>query len=352
MSKKGKNEELNFLYMDDDNKIKKNNKRAENKSAPRKNKSSNNKPKDQLFNFEEEIVIGVTRKNKGNVKESNNKQVKNTKTKKDTPKKNIDKKTKQRIKNNRKTQKKRRSLNLVGQTFKWLVLISALIASIIFFMMSPLFNIVEIKVNNNEKISKETVISLSKIQLGENLYKYSKRSIEKNIKQNPYIENVNIKRKLPNILEINVEERKTTFLIEYGSSYIYINNQGYILEISQEKLELPIIVGITTEAEQLVAGSRLNVDDLERLEVVLKIIESANSNSLAQYISKINIEDKQNYALTLETENKVAYLGDGSNLSNKMLYLKVIIEKEKGKEGEIFLNGDINKDKVFFREKI
>ena len=55
----------------------------------------------------------------------------------------------------------------------------------------------------------------------------------------------------------------------------------------------------------------------------------------------------------MEKEQKIAYLGDKSNLSNKIRYLQAIIEETKGKVGEIFVNGELNnKFKPYFREKM
>ena len=52
-------------------------------------------------------------------------------------------------------------------------------------------------------------------------------------------------------------------------------------------------------------------------------------------------------------ENKKVHLGDSTNLSNKMLYVMAIIEAEKGKQGDIFVNGDLNnKFQPYFREKV
>ena len=70
-------------------------------------------------------------------------------------------------------------------------------------------------------------------------------------------------------------------------------------------------------------------------------------------VTSIDISDKSNYSIYLNGEKKRVYLGDGSNLSNKMLYVQAIIEQEKGKEGEIFLNGDLNNGfRPYFREKV
>lgn len=241
--------------------------------------------------------------------------------------------------------------SIVKAIVKWTTLVVALIVAIIIFMMSPLFDLVQIEVANNEKVSSETIISLSEIKIGENIYKNSKKQIIRNIKQNAYIESVKIDRKIPNKILITVKERKASFMLEHANSYAYINNQGYILEISEEKQNLPIIAGYVTNTEEIKAGGRLEKEDLEKLEMVLKIIESANGNGIASLITKINIQDKQNYMIELENEKKIVYLGDASNLSNRMLYLKAILEEEKGSEGEIFINGDLHKEAVYFRKK-
>ena len=46
----------------------------------------------------------------------------------------------------------------------------------------------------------------------------------------------------------------------------YINNQGYILEISKEKLNVPIITGQKTTLEEIKPGNRLQEEDLHKLD--------------------------------------------------------------------------------------
>lgn len=355
---KQKNTELNFLYMDEENKekkVKNQNKRNRNNSKNRKRKVGADPMSAQnstTFNFDNEIVIGVTKIPEKNKRNQNN--AKNGKRKVGTghvSAQNSNKKKK--IEANRvsvsNSNKKRK--NIVKGTIKWIFLLSALIASFVFFMMSPLFNLATIQVVNNEKISSDTIVSLSGLKLGENIYKTNRKQIEKNIKQNAYIESVNINRQLPNKILITVKERKATYMLEYANSYAYINNQGYILEISEEKLNVPIIIGYTTNQEEIKIGNRINDEDLEKLATVLKIVESANVNGIGELITKINIQNKQDYALVLEKEKKTVYLGDASDLSNRMLYIKAILEQEKGIEGEIFINKDLNKEDVYFRMK-
>ena len=78
-------------------------------------------------------------------------------------------------------------------------------------------------------------------------------------------------------------------------------------------------------------------------------MKSINKQDL---ITSINIEKEEEYILYLENEKKYVYLGDASNLSNKMLYLQTILKKEKKNEGIMFINGDLNNGfKPYFREE-
>ena len=201
-------------------------------------------------------------------------------------------------------------------------------------------------------LPKEKIINYSEILLNENMFKFSTKEAENKILSNPYIESVEVKRKIFDKIQIYVNERQATIMLESGNSYVYINNQGYILEITPVKLETIIITGYVTPWEQIKPGNRLSKDDLERLETVLNIIETANSNDLTDLITKIDIKNKKEYKLTLESEDKIVYLGECLDLSTQMLFIKKMIEYEKGIEGEFFVNMDLNTGKPVFREKV
>ena len=293
-----------------------------------KKQNSQTKVENQ-FDYDNEMVIKMTNKN-------NQKQEEKTKQK-------MSKKQRQILK-----KKKRIKLML-----KFTALLIIIIAGIIFALVSPIFNIKEINVSNNNQINTETIISLSQLNLGQNIFKFNKNKVNKNIKTNAYIESVEIKRKLPNKVQIQIEERKQEYNVEFLNGYAYINNQGYILQISEEKQALPTIQGISTPDEQIVEGNRLNSEDLEKLEVIIQIMNICKNYELDSKITNIDISTKDEYTLYLEEEKKTIYLGDKSNLSNKMLYVQVIIEENRGKEGAIFVNGDLNNNfKPRFKEKV
>lgn len=199
----------------------------------------------------------------------------------------------------------------------------------------------------NNKISAEEIIAVSGIEKEQNMFKTSMRKATIKIKENPYVAEVKITRNLDGVIDIHVTERVATLMMQVDNEYVYINNQGYILEISEIPLEIPILVGIKTADLNL--GNRLEREDLIKLDTVIKIIAAASNNNIANLITTIDVSNNKEYILNLETEQKVVHFGDDSKINQKILWIVSILEQEIGIPGEIFLE---NVDKVVFREKV
>ena len=383
MFKKKKSNELDFYYLSRDNK----DKRVQKKKHPKKKmKKKNPEPmNDNMFNIDNEIVIGVTvlpDKKKGN---QNNKQVKNkkgqakkkgknTKNKNNRQQTNFDiyddrinnnynrkkpnnpnkKKRKQYKKISPEEERKRRirkekRLKIIKAILKIILFIAIIAGIAAFLLVSPVFNINEISVSGNNKIQATEIESLSQLNIEQNIFRFSKETVKNNIKQNAYIDSVEIKRKLPNKIEINVTERTSAYQIKFGNAFAYIDEKGNILEINEEDLKLPLITGYKTQVEDFKAGNMMQEEDVTKLDTVNSIIRVSKSNEIYDMITSIDITNDEEYKVEFKGEGKTAYLGDASNINDRILLLKEILLKEKGNQGEIFIN-DLNK--VFFREKV
>lgn len=331
MPRKAKEGNIDLFYMDKvEGADKKNAPKKTKKKTKKINKKQNQKEKD-IFNFDDEIVIGISDKK---TQEKNKAKVKNE------------------VKPKIKKKKKKKSFALF--LIKWTSILLLLAGAIVFILTTPMFNIKKINITGTEQLTEEEILSLSGLNLNENIFKNSKSKIVNNIKQNPYAESVTIKRRLPDTLEITIKERQKSYMLKFVNGYVYIDTQGYILDISDNKLELPIISGYKTEEGKITVGNRLNNEDLENLNNVLKITDSLLEIEMTKnQITNIDISNKEDYTVYIESEKKTIHFGDASNLSNKILYVKAMIDSEKGTEGDIFVNGDLNnKFRPFFREKV
>ena len=253
---------------------------------------------------EEEIIIGI---NNSPYKKKNINKSSNSKPKK----------KKQNIQKNKKQPKKKK--NKATKLLKIILLLIIIAGTIAYAFVSPIFNIQSVVVDGNEKVNASTIISLSGLRVGENIFRTSKKDIQEKIKENSYIEEIKVKRELPGTIHISIKERNVDYQIQVMGSYVYIDY-------------------------------KLDNQDIMYLNSILKIMESAKNLDMHNLITKIQIEDDE-YILELEKEKKVVYIGDETNINNKMLYMQTIINSKKDVAGKIFLNGDLNKGfKPYFRK--
>lgn len=241
----------------------------------------------------------------------------------------------------------------IKRNIRNLFLIALIITGIILFLLSPIFTIKNVEVEGNESISNEQIVSMLQLQNDTNLFKETRHSIAKKLMENAYIDTVKISRKLPSTLVVKVTERKVRFQLEFGSSYAYIDNEGNILEISTTQMEnVRKISGYTTKEEDIKPGNRINDEDISRIKIVNRIIDSAESYGLQEKFTAINIEDDKDFIIYCEGEKKTIHFGDDTIIDTKMLYIKAIMEKENENEGEIFVNMNLNNKNPYFKQKV
>ncbi len=308
------------------------------KQKKKKTKKLNN----EKFNFDDEYIIGFS---------DSAKVVKSTGA--EAKKKNNN----QKKKSSDKKQSKTAIASKSGKITKVFLILLLLVGAGCFLCLSPSFNVQEIVVEKNKNISSDTISSLSEIKLYKNIFLINKLSAIKKIEKNPYIEEVKISRSLPNKVKITVKEREEKYLLEFAEGkYAVLDGQGYILRITSDLINLPIIVGTKTDMSKFLEISdntaRLCQDDLKKFEVITSIVDIAKNYEVDTYITKIDVGDINDVKLELQTEQKTVYLGSCSDLNTRILYMKDIIEKEKGIKGEMFINGNLTQDKVFFRESV
>ena len=199
-----------------------------------------------------------------------------------------------------------------------------------------------IKIINNKKFKTENTLTERQFFALTSINKYNKIEL-KNLSKDLYVSTSSLCILLNKLVEKgyvyreeNQKDRRNTF---YG-----ITEQGKLVL----KSEVEEVVEIINKKLK-----NLNNEDLNRLEDVIKIMSAAKENGLEGKVTSIDISNKNEYSIYLEEEKKKVHLGDNTNFSNKMLYVVAIIEEEKEKEGDIFVNGDLNnKFQPYFREKV
>ena len=210
-----------------------------------------------------------------------------------------------------------------------------------YLSISPTFKIEKILVRGNEQLTKEKVQELAGIKKGDNIFSKVGKVLEVKLKQNGCIEEAKVIKVYPNTIEIEITERKKKFQIKTETeNYIYIDEQGYILDCSTEKQEIPTIVGMDVTENEVLNMKRLDEKDLDKMENILQIREECKKIGIADKITQIQVKDE--YVLNLENEEIIINLGDASDLKNRMYYVSAIMKQEAGNKGTIYVNGNLN----------
>ena len=212
-----------------------------------------------------------------------------------------------------------------------------------YLFLSPTFKIQTIVVNGNSQINKEKIMELANIKAGDNIFSKSGKVIEVRLKQNGAIEEAKVNKLYPSRIEIQIKERTKRFQIKKESGkYIYIDEQGYIIGCSDEKLEIPTIIGMDIEENQVENTKRLEEKDLNKMENILQIYEECEKIEIDEKITQIQVEDE--YIIYLENESLTINLGNATNLKDRMYYVEALLKEESGNKGTIYVNGNINSD--------
>lgn len=312
-----------------------------------------------------EITIGIEKKlskeemNKINKKKKQKQKEKIKKENKEKKKLDKEKKKIKKLKREKKQiiEKPKKEKKKKSKARKIIIItVIILIAIYLFFLIVPIFKIDNIIIEGNNIISKEEIIRLSKIEQGDNLISTFSLKISNRLKENKYIDSVEIQKRLPNEIYIKIVERNPKFLISFEGGFAYLDSQGYLLDMSLERREemaVTTLRGLTTQEKDLIKNGRLEREDLKRLNTIIKIFDVAKVNEIDNLITGINIINQDQFVLEFAGERKEAYLGKADNLATRISIIKQILEKEKNTSGKIFVDMDLDsKREAYYRENL
>ena len=181
----------------------------------------------------------------------------------------------------RKKVKKRKSHFL--RNFLLLILICV---GIFFFLKSDYFLIKDIEVVGNSYYTKAEVISIAKATTEKNIiFDAEKDTILENLEANPFFKNVTVKRQLPSTLLIEVEERPQIAAVEFGDSFIVIDDEGVILRRTDVDPRVTILTGLTIS--RMDVGEPIEAEEKETLSMTLRMLKTMEEGDL--YFKKIDV---------------------------------------------------------------
>lgn len=233
---------------------------------------------------------------------------------------------------NTKAKKKRDIINII-----LLIMLFAILCIGIYFACTlPKFRVLSIQVKGNERLDPKTIAQVSGIKYGENLFLLSKREAIERLKNNPYIEDVTVVKKLPNSVFIQVKEKKVIgYISSEGNSYL-IDSKGKIIEV----VPVEKIRGTDSKIE------KKSFDKESTSPLTKEQIEFINALAETSYYKKIreyNFEEDKTPLVLLENGIKIAFDTE-QELNYQIQFLEEILKKAKD-EGKRIKKVIFQKDK-------
>lgn len=197
------------------------------------------------------------------------------------------------------------------------------VLTLIFMFFMPVFDITDVKVIGNDLVSEDT-IKQAAADNSKNIFAFSKRKTIKALKKNNYIQNVTITKKLPRTLIINVTERKIRGYVEYTGSYLFLSDNGLVIDVKSEiSYPAPIITGLRFDS--FTVGEKLHVDNPGAFDAMIELSALFNKYQLMNNILKVDISDPKN--IRFFCGNVQVIYGESDGSTGRILTLMEILKK-------------------------
>lgn len=247
--------------------------------------------------------------------------------------KDVEKTNVERENSSKRIRRRRRNMNLYGFIVLILVICIGVTISYTF-----LFNINEIKVSGEaSEYTVEEIVEASGIAMGDNLLRIDTEDAEKKILDSLlYIETVDVKRKFPFSLEINVTRCIPAFNISYEMGTLVVSRQGKILENNGYVTEgLPVFYGY--EPSETTASKKLVSKDDQKQKIYNELTAAMLKDNENKIVS-VDMTDKHETVITYSNDI-VFKMGNWNDIPYKLSLAERVMQEVGNEKGYISMIG-------------
>ncbi len=252
--------------------------------------------------------------------------------------------------------RKNRTRHRKNYMLYYILLLLVLAATGITLSLTVFFNIETIQVAGNGHIDAQSLISVSRVKKGDNLFRIStERAARAIVGQYVEIDRVSVSRKLPDTLAIQVELAKLMAVVKWDNHYYSVSHGGRIIAVADkmpalegDEAGIPLVVGCDFTDVEL--GSYLDQLDTSRnkLDTMKLVLDAIDDNSMKN-IGQIDLEDVAFIKLYYEDRVEIK-MGGVTDFTYELSRVKQLL-KEKVPEGECgVLDATLRNGSYYYRE--
>ena len=232
---------------------------------------------------------------------------------------------------------KREQGSIVGYCAIAFVFVSLIV---LVLCLTVFFKVEMVEINGLTLYREEQVIGVSGIVNNENLVRTDTALIKKHIEENlVFIENVEIEKKYPSTLVVNVTEAEKAADIVYDDKICVVSKKGRVLEMGNTVATggIPVIRGF--ELTSTKPGDKLESKDTSKLKIYNDMIKILDSIDMGK-ISEIDLSSRS--GITILYDGRITLeLGSSVDLDYKLSYFKSVIDSKLSDDfkGRLVYNG-------------
>lgn len=231
--------------------------------------------------------------------------------------------------------RRRGSLGPLLRVLSVLLTAAAIVAALTLF-----FKVDQVVVSGNDRYSEQEIIEVSGVEQGDNLILMDKyRIAEKLYTQLPYITEVRINRKLPDVLMVEVVETRAVAVIKGGSSNWLMDSNGKLLEVigSAAIKNYLSIEGITAQDPAISTTLQLGEESPITAERLLELLGELEQRGMLEKTSVLDASDPEHLTLTYDERFQVEMFYD-ADFAFKLNCLQAAVEQlEPNETGTILM---------------
>ena len=170
---------------------------------------------------------------------------------------------------------------------------------ILVFLASPMFHITHVAIDGNIRTPDEEIIERLGVHDTTNLVFFGTRAARARLIENFFIGDVTFRRELPNILHVDIYERRLMGYVEHLGSYIYLDDFGRVLDIrSYMDDPRPLLTGLQIRSFQM--GERIDVPDSVALHAVVHYSLLLNHHEIIDRVTHMDVSDTNNIRILVD----------------------------------------------------
>ncbi len=190
-------------------------------------------------------------------------------------------------------------------------------------------NVKSIKISGNEKYTDEEINALVPISVGDNMFSFDADKIEAEIQRVlPYVGKVEVKRDLPNTIEVKITEEKAFFATEMaGDTYLVSSGLKVLERVPDTK---PETTGLTilklSNVRACIVGQPIEFVNSRTFDAIISLYQNFEANFIEDKIVSIDVESRFDIYANYDNRFKV-YFGDTDDIDIKVRFLIAVIDE-------------------------